>query len=621
MKTAIPLLLAPALFWGAECTFQANPQEFLARESRHRRDIYQATRKIGQSLARGGSGRLTMAAALIPKRNFIDEEIFGKLERLNVPSAALTTDEEFLRRIYLDLTGTPPAPADIRAFLADTSETKRDTVIEKLLYSPQFVDKWAMWWGDLLLNVAFPANFDRQYNGRNSYHEWIRRQLVWERTIKEIASEAVTATGNTFDIATAGTNFPINGKTPNGPIQDTYDTMLKTAASAFLGVSHYDCVLCHNGRGHLELVSLWGSTATRLEAQKMAAFFARLDMPQRNLPATDFYYRSFDVRDRTSGTYDLNTNFGNRPDRLPVAALRNLTPEYRGGAAPSDSNWRKAFADSMVADPLFAMNFANRLWKELFGLPLVDPVDGLDPARLDPDNPPQAASPEGKPWALQATHPELLVKLGQDLARREFGFREFLRVLVRSSAYQLSSRYDDDWKFDYVPLFARHYPRRLEGEEVHDAIALATGYPGSYTVNNSTERFTMALRLPEPVEPRSNGAVAGFMNAFLRGNRDTVFRSQQGSILQQLNLMNDSFVLSRLTARGSPPLIAISKLATNEEVVEETFLLFLSRRPSEYEMRKGVEFLAGAKTPTERLDYIEDLAWVALNKVEFIFSY
>jgi hypothetical protein len=483
-----------------------------------------------------------------------------------------------------------------------------------------------MWFGDLLQNAAFPSNFDRQYQGRNAFQEWMRRQLAWERSLKEIAFDAVTATGNTFDVEAAGTNFAINSKTPNGPSQDTFDSMLKITAGAFLGVSHYDCLLCHNGRGHLDLVSLWGSTTPRTEAQKMAAFFARLDMPQRNLAATDFYYRSFDVKDKTSGAYDLNTNSGNRPDRTPVNGVRSLLPEYRRigdaqGAMPADGNWRKAFAESMVNDPLFAINFANRLWKEFFNLALVDPVDGLDPARLDPANPPTALNQEGKPWPLQAAHPELLVQLAQNLAKHDFGFREFIRVLVRSSAYQLSARYDEGWKFDYTPLFARHYPRRLEGEEIHDAIGAATGYPGSYTVNNMTERALWAIRLPEPVEPRSNPAVAAFMNTFLRGNRDTLQRSQQGSILQQLSLMNDGYVLGRLTARGSTTLIEAARLGSNEEVIAQIFLLFLSRYPSEYEKQKAVEYLAQAATPGERLDFIEDLAWVAINKVEFLFSY
>ncbi|MGH9721540.1 MAG: DUF1553 domain-containing protein [Bryobacteraceae bacterium] len=595
-----------------DCSFQARPEEFLSRQLRNRRDIFDSTVKVGRSLSRNA---VRGPAEPAPIRNLIDEEIFGKLARSNVAPARLTTDEEFLRRIYLDLTGGLPAPQQIREFVASENASKRDDVIESLLGSKAFVDKWAMWWGDILLNVAFPQNFDRQYNGRNIFDAWIKQSLTQEKGIREIAWEAVTAAGNSFDLPAAATNWALNAKTPMGPIQDTYDTMLNRTASAFLGLSHYDCLLCHNGRGRLEQISLWGSTATRVEAQKMAAFFARLEMPQRNLPITDFYYRSFDVRDRTTGNYDLNTNFGNRPDRVAIANQRFFTPEYRvTGATPPAGNWRTAFADNMVNDPMFAVNFANRLWKEFFILPLVDPVDGLDPARLDPSNPPPA------PWVLQATHPELLARLAQALADSDYNLRAFIRTIAQSSAYQLSSRYEGEWKYDYVSLFARHYPRRLEGEEVHDILSVATGQMGSYTVNNLTARVALAVQLPEPIEPRSNGAVRDFMNTFIRGNRDTFYRSQNGSILQQLALMNDAFVNNRLRVASSPPLAAIAKMA-DDAAVDEIFLLLVARKPSDSERQNALEFLKTARTGAERNEFIEDLAWVCVNKVEFIFSY
>jgi hypothetical protein len=113
----------------------------------------------------------------------------------------------------------------------------------------------------------------------------------------------------------------------------------------------------------------------------------------------------------------------------------------------------------MVADRMFARNLANRIWKQMFGLGLVDPVDALDPARLDPDKPTVEAG-----WQLQASHPRLLERLADELVRQNYDLRGFLKVLADSSAYQLSSRYDGKWRYEYINLFARHYPRRLEGE-------------------------------------------------------------------------------------------------------------------------------------------------------------
>jgi hypothetical protein len=276
----------------------------------------------------------------------------------------------------------------------------------------------------------------------------------------------------------------------------------------------------------------------------------------------------------------------------------------------SGDDWRGSLAASVVQDPMFARNFANRLWKQMFGLPLADPVDGLDPARLDPLQPPP------DPWTLQATHPALLERLAAELGKGDFHLRPFLRTLTQSSAYQLSSRVTGDWTEGSVPLFGRHYARRMEGEEVHDAIAKATGVMPSYSVTGWPGSVSWAMQLPEPVEPASNAAAANFMNNFLRGNRDTLDRSQAGSIQQELALMNDAFVIGRVKVK-SPKLAAIAQMASNEDAVEELYLTFLSRLPSAAEKAAGAAVLLAGPRSTA----LEDLAWACINKVEFLYSY
>jgi len=321
------------------------------------------------------------------------------------------------------------------------------------------------------------------------------------------------------------------------------------------------------------------------------------------------------VSEASGGGYELNTDSGNRPVRAPLSGLRALTPAYRETeAAPGDGNWRLTFAENMVRDPMFARNLANRIWKQMFGLALADPVDGLDPLRLDPGNPPSA------PWEMQATHPALLEKLAAELAREDFKLQPFLRTLAQSAAYQLSSRYDGT-RAENEPLFARHYARRLEGEEVHDAIAKATGIPGDYTIPGWENRVEWAVQLPEPVEPASNARVNNFLNAFLRGNRDTQERSQSGSIQQQLYLMNDSFVTGRVKVAASSRLREIAGLTNDDELVEELYLTFLSRRPTAKEKAAVAGILSGARAPAARNRAVEDLAWMCVNKVEFLYSY
>jgi hypothetical protein len=298
-----------------------------------------------------------------------------------------------------------------------------------------------------------------------------------------------------------------------------------------------------------------------------------------------------------------------------MGTTKSLTPMYRDGQTPPDGQgtWRDAYAKFLTNDPMFARNFANRLWKQFFNLGLVDPVDTMDPARLDPANPPAA------PWALQASNPQLLERLAQELANNNFDLRAYVRLIVRSNAYQLSSRYDGDWSLNYVPLYARHYPRRLDAEEIADAIVKATGVSGAYTaIGWNDVKVDWAMELPDTV---SGGPAAAFMNTFLRGNRDTQQRSQAGSILQQLTLMNDPFVLNRNKVAASPMLQYVSQITDNNAAVEQMFLAFLARYPSDGERAIALKALSSATTATLRNNAIEDLAWVLMNKLDFLFSY
>ena len=449
-----------------------------------------------------------------------------------------------------------------------------------------------------------------------------KRQLG-DDSFKDTVVKLLTATGNNYDDSSA-VGYTLNGNAPGGPIQDTYDMLLVKSAKQFLGLGHYDCLLCHNGRGHLDAISQWGYYTTRTDAEHMAAFFSRTQLRGYAYPAgtplatqqADFYYQSQITGDNTTGTYALPTTYGNRPNRPLLGTAKTTDPIYRDGTTkPASANWRADYAKLLVNDPMFAVNFVNRVWKEMFNLGLVDNVEGLDPMRLDPANPPDPG------WDFQATHPVLLQKLAKDWAAGGYRLRDLIRTIANSSAYQLSSRYPGDWSLNYVPLFARHYPRRMMGEEVHDAIAKSTGVFTKYTVQGWGDPVQFAMQLPDTSEPRSNGTSANFMNLFLRGNRDIVPRSQGSTILQSLGLMNDSFVMTKIHMAQSPSLQAVAKLTTAKDQLETMFLTFLGRMPSDYERSHGMDYLNKNTTTAQRSAALEDMAWALMNKLEFQFSY
>lgn len=601
---------------GANCTFKSNPDEYTSRESSIRALVAERALSFkGGRLA--SAGARTADPGSIPLKGFIDEAIFSRLLAAGVPSARLSSDEEFLRRIYLDLTGRIPTLEQYRAFMADSNPRKRSEVIDRLLYSREFTDKWTMWFGDVIQYGRANSFRSQSINGRNQFYFWLVGRVSRNASLRDIVFELLTAKGNTEDPAASGASSWINRwSTPGGPIEDTYDTLFSRSASIFMGMSHYDCLLCHDGRGHLEQLSSWGRRATRLEAYQMAAYFSRVRLNGRGQNAAEFP-NSFDITDVTTGNYSLNTTFGNRPRRVAIGALRSANPVWRNTEAESlTSDWRAQFATRLVNDHMFARNFANRIWKQMFNLGLVEPVDQLDPARLDPKNPPTGD------WTLQATHPELLERLADELIQGNFDLREFLRTIAESNAYQLSSSYGDSWRSEFVPLFARHYARRLEGEEIHDAIQLATNVFGRYTIGGWTEPVSFALQMPEPVEPASNGGVRDFMNLFLRGNRDNQSRSQDGSTLQQLNMMNNTFVTSRAKVAASTFLRAIALQSNPRAMTDELFIRFLGRLPSDSERTRAEAVITRAgSVQAAKNAAVEDLAWVLMNKQEFIFSY
>jgi hypothetical protein len=625
----------PAALPEQGCTFKADPAAFLNAQSR----AHEAINRRLKEFPRVASARKTAETPQAPlaHRNFVDDFILGKLEQQNIQPARISSDEEFVRRVYLDIIGRIPSAQTVKDFVANTDARKRDSLIEALLLAPEFNDKWAVWFQDLVGMTDEPSTGLRRprVEGRNKFDFWIREKLSHNASMTSIVRAAITSTGNNYFIENAPVNFTVLGSVAMGPIQDSYDMMMVKSTTAFLGLGHYDCLTCHNGRGHLEQVSSWGTKTTRADAHRMAAHFARVRLAavRGAVQYEHPLYNSTEVTDATTGTYDLNTTFGNRPNRTPYGTERNLTPEYRD-RTKATGNWREAFADKLTSDPLFGVNFANRIWKEFFGVALVDPVDFLDPDRLDPANPPQA------PWTLQPLNPELLQRLAKHFVENDTNLREFIKLLVSSSTYQLSSEYDGEWQPEYVPLFARHYPRRLWAEEVHDAIVQATGVLPQYswplinaqTVTRGTaanllpksDPVSWAMKVPDINEPRylngtQNNSATTFMNTFNRGNRDTARRASTGSILQQMSLMNDNaMVLSKIKMAVSPTLKELARIGANADLVDELWLTFLSRKPTQQERDKAVIHLLKA---TNRNAAIEDLAWVAINKVDFLFSY
>jgi hypothetical protein len=220
---------------------------------------------------------------------------------------------------------------------------------------------------------------------------------------------------------------------------------------------------------------------------------------------------------------------------------------------------------------------------------------------------------------MQLTHPELLDSLADYFVANNYSVKEVLRLLANSSAYQLSSRYDGQWRPEFTRYFAKHQPRRLAAEEMWDAISIATDTVTPMEVFGFDKPLLYANQLPDPTEPRSSGTIVNFMNLFGRGDWWTIGRTADPSLLQLLFTMNDSAVVSRTFpanwVSNRVAKVALSN-ASDTAAIQELFLSTLSRMPTNDEVATVL-----ARKKGTRLDWLADVQWALLNKLDFIFNY
>lgn len=535
--------------------------------------------------------------------NFIDDEIFGKMAKDGIRWTSPSSDAEFLRRVTLDLTGEIPDPASAKAFLADPSAGKREQLIARLLQSDAFTDRWTMWLGDLVQNVRYAKNVNTIPAARNAYYYYLRNSIAANKPYDQIVRELITGTGRQYTHGEV--NHWMRELQPAAPEQDTYDNLSATTGSRFLGLQ-LQCLSCHNGLGHLEQSSSALAKRTRYDFWGNAAFFAQVTVTHD----TAAFGAEAIISDNTTGAYRLNTTSGNKTARQPVNGQATVEPAFfLTGEGPRDGETRRAaYARILTAHPQFARATVNYLWKELFGLGIVEPADSFDLLRQDP-----ATLPAGA--ALQPTHPELLTKLAAHFSSNNYDLRALLGLMVRSNAYQLASHYDGGaWNDAWTPYFARHYPRRLMAEALVDAVFKATNQTASVTISGFQTESKM-MNLPDTYEGVPYDKL---LNNFGRGNRDDVPRKNEGSIVQTLTLMNDPLITERIkaTTAGSTLQILLASTKDPGEITDALYLAFLSRYPGDSERAAAVAYLADGDLAANS----EDLQFALINRLTFLFN-
>lgn len=552
------------------------------------------------------------AAIALPRANFIDQRLFAAMETANVAPAALTSDAEFLRRISLDLTGRIPSLAQAETFLNDSRPDKRSRLIESLLGSSAFVDELTHWLVDRF-EVTSRVNFISP-DSRNRYFTFLRNAVEADRGYDVIVRDLLTASGDT-DIV-PGLAFVGSRYVSEGPPQDTWDGLTDTATRLFLGFKT-ECVSCHNGRGYLDRINLYLSRKTRREFWQLSAFFSRLQTTVVIDDSGGFRPRLL-IQDAASGRYTGAVDPSN-PGARPAREGASETPIYWfSEETPVSGEWRKEFARMLTRDRQFARAAVNYLWARQFGSGIVDPADGWDLRRVDPSNPP----PEG--WPLQNAHPELLEELTDFFIRSNYNLKAVIRLISNSNVYQLSSRYPDGaWRAAFGRYFARYEARRLTAEQIYDSLITATGTEAPYEVYGIDRILTFSNQLPDAAEPyASYWELGNLLETLGRGDYRNRLRRSAPDLYGMLYLMNHWMIVPR--TQGFPsiwtPVNRVQRLASNsdsdEDVIRKLFLATLTRYPSADEL---ATVMARRKGP--RWQWLEQLQWALLNKLDFLFSY
>jgi len=495
------------------------------------------------------------------ENNYIDKLVNDKLHKLRILPSGVCSDQEFVRRIYIDLVGLLPTPDEVKAFVADQNPKKRETLIDQLLGRKEFTEMWVMKWSELLqMHSVNNANEGTFYKNVLLYYNWLQDKLANNVPLDKMVSELLSAQGST--IATPATNY----------YQTERDTLLVTenVAQVFMGM-RIQCAQCHN-----HPFDRW----TMNDYYGFMAFFTQIGRKQTDDPREQIVF-----------------NKGNGNSVHPVTKAV-VNPKFLGGEAPEigkGEDRRAIMAKWLASDqnPYFARNLSNITWAHFFGVGIIDPVDDV-----------RVSNP--------ASNPELLDTLAGKLSEYKYDFKRLVRDICNSMTYQRSTKPNETNEGDKFN-FARATVRRLRAEVLADALNTVTQVSTKY---QGLPKGARAVQI-------ADGSVSNyFLTTFGRAERTTVCSCEvkmDPSLGQALHFLNGNTVHDNIkSGRVVADLIEKDK-KSDEEIIRHLYLLSFAREPLPQEKELVMKQLK--ETPDQRKEIMEDLFWALLNSKEFYFNH
>jgi len=544
----------------------------------------------GVAAPAAGSDAFEIAGAPAPAGR-LDKLVFADLARLKV-HPVLCSDAVFVRRAYLDVTGTLPTAKEARDFIQDPdTKNKRRLLIDRLLDRPEFADYWAMRWGDILrIKAEFQVNL--WPNAAQAYHRWVHASIAQDMPYDKFARELLTSSGSNFRVGPVNFFRAVQNRTPEG--------IATAVALVFMGTR----------------VSSW--PADKLAG--MAAFYSQVGYkPTSEWKEENVFWDPLGASHTPGNTVPgrdaiapapvkPSPTAANTPAPAPPPAVsaphEPVFPNGKKAKLPPGRDPREVFADWLITpkNPWFTRAIANRAWYWLMGRGIIH-----EPDDIRPDNPP--------------ANPALLAYLEKELVRGHYNLKGFYRLILNSQTYQLSSipRLKDP---KAEARFASYPVRRLDAEVLIDAINKITGATDLYT-SPIPEPFTY---IPEdkPAVALPDGSITSpFLALFGRPARATGMENERDHKpvpAQALYLLNSSDIQRKIDQGPKLKALFASGRKT-QEITDELYLTILSRFPTQEEA-KSAELYSSFKTAAKpgaakrREDWV-DIAWSLINSTEF----
>ena len=498
-----------------------------------------------------------------PEVNYIDKLVFAKLKMLSIAPSELCTDEEYIRRAYLDVCGMLPAGDSVKAFVADKSADKRAKLIDNLLERPEYADFWTMKWSDIFRSSRKTI----QVKGAYAFQQWLRTQVSDNIGFDQIVRELLTANGSSYVNPPA--NYYRIARDPT--------SLAETTAQLFFGV-RMQCAKCHN-----HPFEKW----TQDDYYSLAAFFVRVkqkkdpDFPgaKPNEATSEIVYseRAGEVTQPRTG--------------------KTMPPRFLGGevpAVPAGKDRREVFADWLTkpGNTFFAKSVVNRIWFHLMGKGIVDPVDDFR------DSNPSA-------------NDELLDALGKDFVAAKFDVKKIIRTIMLSRTYQLSAQPTPTNKDD-SRYFSHAVTRLLTAEQLLDALCDVTAVPEKFA---GLPMGTRAIQLPD-------GEVNHpFLKTFGQPARELACeceRESDSNLAQALQLINGPTINDKVRNPNNRLGQLLAAKKSENEILKELYFAALSRAPLPAEVSAA---LGHVNKGADKRKAWEDVLWALLNTREFLFRH